>query len=67
MFDSAMQTILTVGVPFLTVGAAWGGVKMGLNGMGKRVDQIDKRGQRLEDKVDILGERVARVETKLES
>ena len=49
-------------------GAAWAGVKSGLNGARQSIAQIEKIVTRLDDKVDKLevghGERITRLETE---
>lgn len=41
-------TIVAVASPFLTVGAAWGGVKVGLNGTKAAVKRIEDKLDRIE-------------------
>lgn len=48
-------------------GAAWAGVKSGLNGARQSIVQIEKIVTRLDDKVDSHGERLAAVETETEN
>jgi hypothetical protein len=51
----------------LAAGAAYGGVKVGLNGMKQSIINIEKLCSRLDDKVDKHGERLASVETETEN
>jgi hypothetical protein len=48
-------------------GAAWAGVKSGLNGARQSIVQIEKIVTRLDDKVDSHGERLAAVETETQN
>ena len=45
-------------------GAAWAGVKSGLNGARESIAQIERIVNRLDEKVDDHGERLASVETE---
>ena len=45
-------------------GAAWAGVKSGLNGARESIAQIERIVNRLDEKVDNHGERLASVETE---
>jgi hypothetical protein len=45
-------------------GAAWAGVKSGLNGARESIVQIERIVNRLDEKVDNHGERLASVETE---
>ena len=55
-------------ISFLAVpaaaGAAWGGVKVGLNGARQSIAQIERIVNRLDEKVDSHGERLASVEAE---
>ena len=51
----------------LAAGAAYGGVKVGMNGMKRSIIQIEKIVNRLDNKVDSHGERLAAVETETEN
>ena len=51
----------------LAAGAAYGGVKVGMNGIKQSMIQIEKVVNRLDDKVDSHGERLAAVETEAEN
>ena len=48
-------------------GAAWAGVKSGLNGARESIVQIERIVNRLDEKVDSHGERLAAVETETEN
>ena len=48
----------------LAAGAAYGGVKVGMNGIRESVAQIERIVNRLDQKVDTHGERLASVETE---
>ena len=48
-------------------GAAWAGVKSGLNGARESIAQIERIVGRLDEKVDSHGERLAAVETETEN
>ena len=45
-------------------GAAWAGVKSGLNGARQSIAQIEKIVTRLDDKVDSHGERITALEVE---
>ena len=51
----------------LAAGAAYGGVKVGMNGMKRSIIQIEQIVRRLDNKVDSHGERLAAVETEAEN
>ena len=63
-----METDMTTMISLLTLplaaGAAYGGVKVGLNGLKQSIMNIEKLCNRLDDKVDQHGERLASVETQ---
>jgi hypothetical protein len=48
----------------LAAGAAYGGVKVGMNGMRRSIIQIEQIVRRLDDKVDSYGERIASLEVE---
>lgn len=73
---STLQVVVTVLAPLFTAGAAWGGVKVALNGTRdavKRIEQkvdahhadVQARFVRVEDDVADVRERMVRVETKI--
>ena len=51
----------------LAAGAAYGGVKVGMNGLKQSIVQIERIVNRLDSKVDSHGERLAAVETETEN
>tara|TARA_R110001606_G_scaffold50621_2_gene126777 strand:+ start:724 stop:954 length:231 start_codon:yes stop_codon:yes gene_type:complete len=63
-----MEINVTTLISLLTLpvaaGAAYGGVKVGLNGMRQSIMNIENLCNRLDDKVDQHGERLAAVETE---
>jgi hypothetical protein len=73
---STLQVLVTIILPALTAGAAWGGVKAALNGTRATVKRIETkidahhadvqaRFIRVEDDVADVRERMVRVETKV--
>ena len=66
-----MEADITILISLLAApraaGAAYGGVKVGMNGMKQSIIQIEKVVNRLDDKVDSHGERLAAVETETEN
>ena len=48
-------------------GAAWAGVKSGLNGARQSIIQIERIVNRLDDKVDTYGERISRLEVETDN
>jgi len=61
-----IQLVSLLAAP-LAAGAAYGGVRVGMNGMKQSVIQIEKIVNRLDNKVDSHGERLAAVETEAEN
>ena len=59
-----VTTLVSLLVPLLAAGAAYGGVKVGMNGMRRSIVQIEKIVSRLDDKVDTHGERIASLEAE---
>jgi len=59
-----MTTIISLLAAPLAAGAAYGGVKAGLNGARQSLMQIERIVNRLDEKVDIHGERLASVEAE---
>ena len=63
-----METEITTLISFLAAplaaGAAYGGVKVGMNGMKGSIVQIEKIVCRMDDKVDSHGERIASLEVE---
>lgn len=48
-------------------GAAWAGVKSGLNGARESITQIERIVNRLDEKVDQHGDRISRIEVETEN
>ena len=59
-----MATFLSLLAIPAAAGAAYGGVKAGLNGTRQSLAQIERIITRLDEKVDIHGERLASVEAE---
>ena len=59
-----MATLLSLLAVPAAAGAAYGGVKAGLNGAKQSLAQIERIVNRLDEKVDTHGERLASVETE---
>ena len=59
-----MATLLSLLAVPAAAGAAYGGVKAGLNGAKESLAQIERIVNRLDEKVDTHGERLASVETE---
>ena len=66
METSVGELLSLLAIP-AAAGAAWAGVKSGLNGARQSIVQIEKIVTRLDDKVDSHGERLAAVETETEN
>ncbi len=62
--EGDMATFLSLLAIPAAAGAAWGGVKAGLNGTRQSLAQIERIVNRLDEKVDTHGERLASVETQ---
>ena len=60
------ETIQSLALVLGPAGAAWVGVKVGLNGLRARVEKIEKVTDETRHHVGTHGERLARIETKLE-
>lgn len=58
----AMTTLISLLAVPAAAGAAYGGVKVGLNGARQSISQIEKIVSRLDEKVDAHGERLIAVE-----
>ena len=65
--ESDITVLISLLAAPLAAGAAYGGVKVGMNGMKRSIIQIEKVVNRLDDKVDSHGERLASVETETEN
>ena len=59
-----ITTLISLLAAPLAAGAAYGGVKVGLNGVRQSITQIERIVNRLDQKVDSHGERLASVETE---
>jgi hypothetical protein len=59
-----MATLISLLAAPLAAGAAYGGVKAGLNGAKQTLAQIEKIVNRLDEKVDQHGERISRLEVE---
>jgi len=59
-----ITTLISLLAAPLAAGAAYGGVKVGMNGMRRSVMQIEKIVNRLDDKVDTHSERIASLEAE---
>ena len=64
--EADITTLISLLAAPLAAGAAYGGVKVGMNGMKQSIIQIERVVNRLDDKVDSHGERLAAVETQTE-
>ena len=62
--DPDMTNLISLLVAPLAAGAAYGGVKAGLNGAKQSLIQIERIVNRLDEKVDKHGERLASVEAE---
>jgi hypothetical protein len=59
-----ITTLISLLAAPLAAGAAYGGVKVGMNGMRRSIMQIEQIVRRLDDKVDSHGERIASLEVE---
>ena len=62
-----ITTLISLLAAPLAAGAAYGGVRVGMNGMKQSMIQIEKIVTRLDNKVNSHGERLAAVETETEN
>jgi len=65
--EADITTLISFLAAPLAAGAAYGGVRVGMNGMKQSIIQIEKIVNRLDNKVDSHGERLATVETEAEN
>ena len=65
--EADITTLISLLAAPLAAGAAYGGVRVGMNGMKRSMIQIEKIVNRLDNKVDSHGERLAAVETETEN
>ena len=63
METSVGELLSLLAIP-AAAGAAWAGVKSGLNGARQSIVQIEKIVTRLDDKVDSHGERITALEVE---
>jgi len=63
MESSVGELLSLLAVP-AAAGAAWAGVKSGLNGARESITQIERIVNRLDEKVDQHGERISRIEVE---
>lgn len=60
------QFLWTVGTALVTGGAAWGGVKVSLNGTKARVSNLERSAELAANDRTEMRERMVRVETKID-
>jgi len=65
--EADITTLISLLAAPLAAGAAYGGVRVGMNGMKQSMIQIEKIVTRLDNKVNSHGERLAAVETETEN
>ena len=65
--EADITTLISLLAAPLAAGAAYGGVRVGMNGMKQSMLQIEKIVTRLDNKVNSHGERLAAVETETEN
>ena len=65
--EGDITTLISFLAAPLAAGAAYGGVKVGMNGMRQSIVQIERIVTKLDNKVDLHGERLAAVETETEN
>ena len=63
MEGSVGELLSLLAVP-AAAGAAWAGVKSGLNGARESITQIERIVNRLDEKVDQHGDRISRIEVE---
>lgn len=56
--------MITMAIPLLAVGGAWGGAKVALNGTRERVRRLEGRDDSQDEKLEDLGKGLTRIETK---
>ena len=66
MEGSVGEIVSLLAVP-AAAGAAWAGVKSGLNGARQSIKQIERIVTRLDEKVDKHGEKISALEVKTEN
>ena len=65
--EADITTLISLLAAPLAAGAAYGGGRVGMNGMKQSMIQIERIVNRLDNKVDSHGERLAAVETEAEN
>ena len=65
--ESELVTLLSLLAVPAAAGAAWAGVKSGLNGARHSITQIEKIVTRLDNKVDSHGERITALEVETQN
>ena len=53
-------------VPILAAGAAYGGVRVGLNGLRDTARELERLCQKLDDRLDLHSERITKLEVRAE-
>lgn len=53
-------------VPILAAGAAYGGVRVGLNGLRATAKDLERLCQKLDDRLDLHSERITKLEVQTE-
>tara|TARA_R110002060_G_scaffold44070_1_gene55518 strand:- start:466 stop:681 length:216 start_codon:yes stop_codon:yes gene_type:complete len=66
MESNVAEVLSLLAIP-AAAGAAWAGVKSGLNGARESITQIERIVNRLDEKVDQHGERISRIEVETEN
>ena len=56
--------ISLLAAPLAACGAAYGGVKVGMNGLHKQIDSIMRVVSRLDERVDVHGEAIVKLEVE---
>ena len=62
--EADITTLVSLLAAPLAAGAAYGGVKVGMNGLSRSIIQIEKIVNRLDEKVDSHGERISKIEVE---
>tara|TARA_R110000751_G_scaffold30464_1_gene78010 strand:- start:184 stop:399 length:216 start_codon:yes stop_codon:yes gene_type:complete len=62
--EGSMAELLSLLAVPAAAGAAWAGVKSGLNGARESITQIERIVNRLDEKVDQHGDRISRIEVE---
>jgi hypothetical protein len=65
--EGSVGEILSLLAVPAAAGAAWAGVKSGLNGARQSIQQIERIVTRLDEKVDRHGEKISALEVKTEN